>query len=75
VSRFELNILEFNGDLEPEEFLDWVLAVEEVLEFNGVLDERRVSINTPSSRVLGFSKITVGHTKNKYSSIVRIVLQ
>jgi hypothetical protein len=24
--------------------LDWVLAVEEVFEFNGVLDERRVSL-------------------------------
>ena len=39
VSRFELNIPEFNGDLEPEEFLDWVLATEEVLEFNRMPDE------------------------------------
>jgi hypothetical protein len=36
---FKLNILEFQGDLQPEEFLDWVLAVEEVFEFNGVPDE------------------------------------
>jgi hypothetical protein len=37
---FKLNIPEFQGDLQPEEFLDWVLAVEEVFEFNGVPDER-----------------------------------
>jgi hypothetical protein len=36
---FKLNILEFQGDLELEEFLDWVLAIEEVFEFNRVLDE------------------------------------
>jgi hypothetical protein len=41
---FKLNISEFQGDLQPEEFMDWVLAVEEVFEFNGVLDERRVSL-------------------------------
>ena len=35
-NRLKLNILEFQGDLEPEEFLDWVLAIEEVFEFNGV---------------------------------------
>jgi hypothetical protein len=40
---FKLNIPEFQGDLQPKEFLDWVLAVEEVFEFNGVPDEQRVS--------------------------------
>jgi hypothetical protein len=40
VSRFELNIPEFQGDPQLEEFLNWVLAVEEVFEFNGVPDER-----------------------------------
>jgi hypothetical protein len=39
VSKFELHILEFQGDPQPEEFLDWVLAIEEVFEFNGVPDE------------------------------------
>jgi hypothetical protein len=43
-NRFKLNILEFHGDLQSEEFLDCVLAVEEVFEFNGVPDERRVSL-------------------------------
>jgi hypothetical protein len=41
---FKINISEFQGDLQPKEFLDWVLAVEEVFEFNGALDERRVSL-------------------------------
>jgi hypothetical protein len=41
VSRFELNILEFHRKFQPKEFLDWVLAVEEVFEFNEVPDEQR----------------------------------
>jgi hypothetical protein len=44
MSRFKLNIPEFHTKFQPEEFLDWVLAVEEVFEFNGVPDERRVSL-------------------------------
>jgi hypothetical protein len=37
VSIFELKIQKFRGDQQvPKEFLDWVLAVEEVFEFNGV---------------------------------------
>jgi hypothetical protein len=43
-NRFKLNILEFQGDLQPKEFLDWVLAVKKVFEFNRVPDERRVSL-------------------------------
>jgi hypothetical protein len=42
VKAFKLNILDFQGDLQPEEFLVWVLAVEEVLEFKGVPDEQQV---------------------------------
>jgi hypothetical protein len=44
VSRFELKIPKFRGDQQPKEFLDWVLAVEEVFEFNRVPNERRVSL-------------------------------
>ena len=44
VSRFELKIPKFRGYQEPKEFLDWVLAVEEVFEFNGVPDEQQVSL-------------------------------
>jgi hypothetical protein len=43
---FKLNIPEFNGGLQPMEFLDWIAAVEEVLEFKGVLKDRRVSLVT-----------------------------
>jgi hypothetical protein len=43
-SGFKLDILEFNGDLQPEEFLDWIVAVEEVLDFKGVPEDRRVSL-------------------------------
>jgi hypothetical protein len=44
MSRFELNILEFQRDPQPEEFLDSVLVVEKVFEFNRIPDERRVSL-------------------------------
>jgi hypothetical protein len=43
-SGFKLDILEFNGGLQPEEFLDWIAAVEEVLEFKGVPEDRRFSL-------------------------------
>jgi hypothetical protein len=39
VGRFKLNIPEFHRKFQPEEFLDWVLAIEEVFEFNGVPNE------------------------------------
>jgi hypothetical protein len=39
MSRFKLNIQKFDGDLEPKEFMDWVLPIEEFLEFNRVPDE------------------------------------
>ena len=44
VSRFKLSIPEFQGDPQPEEFLDWVLTVEEAFEFNRVPNERQVSL-------------------------------
>jgi hypothetical protein len=44
VSRFQLNIPKFHRKFQPEEFLDWVLAVEEVFKFNGVPNERQVSL-------------------------------
>ena len=33
-SGFKLNILEFNRGLQPKEFLDWIAAVEEVLDLD-----------------------------------------
>jgi hypothetical protein len=43
-SAFKLDIPEFNGGLQPEEFLDWIAAIEEVLDFKGVPEDRRVSL-------------------------------
>ena len=43
-SGFKLDILEFKGCLQPEEFLDWIAAVEEILEFKEVLQDKRVSL-------------------------------
>jgi hypothetical protein len=43
-SGFKLDIPEFNGGLQLEEFLDWIATVEEVLEFKGVPKDRRVSL-------------------------------
>jgi DNA primase len=43
-SGFKLDISEFNRGLQPEEFLDWIAAVEEVLDFKGVPEDQRVSL-------------------------------
>jgi hypothetical protein len=40
VDRFKLNISEFQGDLQPEEFMDRVAAVGEVLNFKEVPEDR-----------------------------------
>jgi hypothetical protein len=45
-SGFKLDIPEFNRGLQPEEFLNWIVAIEEVLEFKGVPEDRRVSLVT-----------------------------
>jgi hypothetical protein len=46
VNGFKLNIPKFQGDLRPEEFLDRVATVGEVLDFKEVLEDRRVSLVT-----------------------------
>jgi hypothetical protein len=46
VDGFKLNILEFQWDLQPKEFMDLVVAVEEVLDFKEVPEDRRVSLVT-----------------------------
>ena len=37
-------IPEFHGSLQPEEFLNWLDTVEEILEFKGVLKNKRVPL-------------------------------
>jgi hypothetical protein len=39
-SGFKLDILEFNRGLQPEELLDWIAAIEEVLDFKEVPKDR-----------------------------------
>jgi hypothetical protein len=38
-SDFKLDIPKFNRALQPEEFLDWIAAVEKVLDFKGVPED------------------------------------
>ena len=44
VDGFKLDILEFQGDLQPKEFMDQVAAVGEVLDFKDVPEDRWVSL-------------------------------
>jgi hypothetical protein len=44
VDGSKLKILEFPRILQPSKFWHWMLVVEEVFEFNGVLDEQRISL-------------------------------
>ena len=41
---FKLDIPNFKGCLQPKEFLDWVAAVEEILKFKEVPQDKRVSL-------------------------------
>lgn len=43
-SSFELDLLEFNGGMEAEQFLDWLTVVEELLDFKEVPSTRRVAL-------------------------------
>jgi hypothetical protein len=43
-SGFKLDIPKILGGMQPEEFLDWVAAVEEILDFNRVPKDRWVSL-------------------------------
>jgi hypothetical protein len=42
-SSFKFDISEFNKGLQPEEFLDWIAAIE-VFDFKGLPEDRRVSL-------------------------------
>ena len=43
-SGFKLDISKFSEGLQPEKFLDWVAAVEEILDFREVLKDKWVSL-------------------------------
>ncbi|KAH7859136.1 hypothetical protein Vadar_032049 [Vaccinium darrowii] len=40
----KIELPEFHGTMSPEEFLDWVTAVEEIMEFKEVPMDRRVPL-------------------------------
>lgn len=40
----KIGLLEFQGFLQPEEFLDWLFAIEEILEFKEVPENKRVPL-------------------------------
>jgi hypothetical protein len=44
VDGFKLDIPEFQGDLQPKEFMDQVVVIREVLDFKEVLEDRQVSL-------------------------------
>ena len=39
-TRMRTKIPEFHGSLQPEEFLDWLATVEEILDFKGVPENK-----------------------------------
>ncbi|PKI57954.1 hypothetical protein CRG98_021669 [Punica granatum] len=43
-TSLKIDIPEFQGDLQPEEFLDWLATLEEVPEFKGIPDDKRVQL-------------------------------
>ncbi|CAL9233877.1 unnamed protein product, partial [Arabidopsis halleri] len=43
-SGFKLDLPEFSGSLQPEDFLDWLNNIEEILDFKDVPDEQRVRL-------------------------------
>ncbi|KAK9158464.1 hypothetical protein Scep_005038 [Stephania cephalantha] len=43
-SGLKTDIPEFHGTLQPEEFLEWLASVEEVIEFKGVPEDKRVQL-------------------------------
>ncbi|KAL8528854.1 hypothetical protein ACS0TY_006348 [Phlomoides rotata] len=40
---FKLDIPEFHGNIQPGEFLDWLIAIEEVLDFKDVPADSRIT--------------------------------
>ena len=43
-TRMRTEIPEFHGSLQPKEFFDWLATVEEILEFKGVPENKRVPL-------------------------------
>ena len=41
---FKVDIPEFEGKLDPDEFLDWLQTVERVFDFKDIPDEKKVKL-------------------------------
>ena len=41
---FKVEILEFEGQLNPDEFLDWMSTVERVFEYKDIPDDKKVKL-------------------------------
>jgi hypothetical protein len=63
-----------HGVLQPEELLDWLATVEEVLEFKGVLDNKSVTggdaISWESDNMVVTTKIIRDSTKQAKDGVV-----
>ncbi|GJT96538.1 putative nucleotidyltransferase, ribonuclease H [Tanacetum coccineum] len=76
-SRMRVNIPEFDGNtLNPEGFIDWLVAVEEVFEFKDVPENKRVSLITTKLRGRAFgTKSVEDYTTEFYQLIPRNDIQ
>ncbi|XP_052206005.1 non-functional NADPH-dependent codeinone reductase 2-like isoform X3 [Diospyros lotus] len=43
-SGFKLDLPKFHGGLDPEDFLDWLVAIEELLDFKEVPEDKKVPL-------------------------------
>ena len=43
-SSMHIEVPEFQGSLQPEEFIDWLCTTKEVMEFKGVPEEMNVPL-------------------------------
>ncbi|CAN0904142.1 hypothetical protein LINGRAHAP2_LOCUS22927, partial [Linum grandiflorum] len=74
---FRVEIPTFDGSLQPEEFIDWLSQVEEILDFKEVLEGRRVSLVTIRLRDRAqawwqqLKQTRVRHGKEKISNWVK----
>lgn len=59
-SGFKINIPEFHGGVRGEELLDWLVAVEEAMEFKRVPEDRKVSLVATKFRGKGSILVVAG---------------
>ena len=40
----KVDILEFEGKMQPDDFIDWLTTMERIFDFKDILDNRKVKI-------------------------------